>query len=224
MPVVPVLAHAINPLSTGGGSTASSSIIRTDVPRRLRIIAMVALWVAFFRPATPAASMPCPTLPAARCAVTAALSAAVPVSTGLDRFDAHGIADVDQRPAKPLAFLWPTTGHRVIEGYGERTNPRTGTVTVNPGITIGAEAGGAVCASAGGTVSRVSWLPGYGTIVIVQHRDRYRTVYGNLSTATVKRGQAVTAGQRLGSAAGPGVHFEVWRGRSRLNPLTVLPR
>ncbi len=187
---------------------------------------MVALWAVLCRPTMPAAWMSCPALQAARCAtaVASAVASAVPVSTVFGRRDARGMADADQKPAKPLSFLWPTPGHRVIEGYGERTNPRTGTVTVNPGITIGVEAGGAVCASAGGTVSRVSWLPGYGTIVIVQHRDRYRTVYGNLAGATVKRGQAVTAGQRLGSAAGPGVHFEVWRGKARLNPLTVLPR
>lgn len=188
---------------------------------------MAAIWAVFCRLSMPAAPIPCPPSLPARCAAIVAVPAAltaVPTMICFGPFGAHGAADVDQKPAKPLAFLWPTSGHRVIEGYGERTNPRTGTVTVNPGITIGAEAGGAVSASAGGTVSRVSWLPGYGTIVIVQHRDRYRTVYGNLSAATVKRGQAVAAGQRLGSAGRAGVHFEVWRGKARLNPLTVLPR
>lgn len=121
----------------------------------------------------------------------------------------------------PLKFTWPTVGRKIVQGYGERTNA-SGTVTVNPGIDIASKAGASVTASETGTVTAVSWLPGFGTIVIVQHRGGYRTVYGKLAAASVARGRSVKAGQMVGRAAGSVVHFQVWRGPTRLNPLTVL--
>jgi murein DD-endopeptidase MepM/ murein hydrolase activator NlpD len=126
------------------------------------------------------------------------------------------------RRSGPVSFTWPTSGRKIVEGYGERTNPATGTVTINPGINIAAASGSAVTASEDGVVSLVSWLPSYGTVVIVEHRDGYRTVYGNLAGASVSRGTSVGGGSRLGTVGGGSLHFEIWRGQTRLNPTTVL--
>lgn len=130
--------------------------------------------------------------------------------------------------SKPLNFAWPTSGRRIVEGYGERTNPRTGTVTVNPGINIAARSGSAVKAAERGTVSLISWLPSYGTILILQHRDGYRTVYGNLASTSVSKGASVKLGERIGNVAKTSgttfVHFEVWQDQTRLDPVTVLPK
>lgn len=130
--------------------------------------------------------------------------------------------------AKPLSFAWPTSGRRIVEGYGERTNPRTGTVTVNPGINIATRSGSAVKAAERGTVSLISWLPSYGTILILQHRDGYRTVYGNLASTSVSKGASVKLGERIGNVAKTSgtvfLHFEVWRDQTRLDPITVLPK
>jgi murein DD-endopeptidase MepM/ murein hydrolase activator NlpD len=113
-----------------------------------------------------------------------------------------------------------------VEAYGERSNPETGTVTINPGINIGAALGSAVTAAEDGTVSLVSWLPSYGTIVIVEHRGGYRTVYGNLAATAITRGTIVGAGDRIGTVGatlgGSFLHFEVWKGQTRLNPMSVL--
>ncbi len=126
----------------------------------------------------------------------------------------------------PLRFIWPTSGKKIVQGYGEWTNPSTGIVTMNPGINIAARKGAAVIASESGRVSLVSWLPGYGTIIIVQHREGYRTVYGNLASATVKQGGTVRSGEKLGvvgAALGKAfLHFEVWRDQTRLDPTTLL--
>ena len=128
------------------------------------------------------------------------------------------------RAASPVRFIWPTSGRKIVERYGERRNPRTGTVTINPGINIAAATGSAVVASEDGTVSLVSWLPSYGTIVIVEHQESYRTVYGSLARATVKRGARVRSGERVGTAGGGMVHFEVWKGETRMDPLKVLKK
>ena len=67
-------------------------------------------------------------------------------------------------------------------------------------------------------------VPGYNTVVIVNHGNYY-TVYGNIQGAAVKVGDAVKQGQNLGRLAAdedePGfstIHFEVWHNRDKMNP------
>jgi murein DD-endopeptidase MepM/ murein hydrolase activator NlpD len=130
-----------------------------------------------------------------------------------------------EQEKKPLELAWPVTGRKIVAPYGERRNPTTKTVTVHPGINIAARKGSDVRASAAGTISLVSWLPGYGTFVIVEHRDGYRTVYANLGSTTVAKGAKVRAGSRIGSIARSGsgfVHFQVWRDQTRLDPTRFL--
>ncbi len=125
-------------------------------------------------------------------------------------------------------FQWPVRGEIVRRfgpvGLGERNN----------GINIGAPAGAAVNAAAGGRVSYVGDLIGQGLTVLVVHRDGWRTVYGHLGSATVEDGADVRAGQQIGTVgltAGdgrPSIHFETRRMRGdepvAIDPLTVLPR
>ncbi len=130
------------------------------------------------------------------------------------------------RSSGPVNFTWPVASKNILHAYGERKNPQTNTVTLNPGVNISASSGSAVKAAEDGTVSLVSWLPSYGTVVIVEHNSGYRTVYANLSAATVSRGTDVLAGDKIGtvgqSVEGEFLHFEVWQGQQRLDPMTVL--
>lgn len=121
---------------------------------------------------------------------------------------------------------WPTTSKQLLHGYGAYRSPETGTTFENPGIDIKAPIGSSVVCVGSGEVSSVSWLPGFGSLVIVDHRNGFRTVYANLASVSVRQGTAVRAGTLLGSSGesvdGSFVHFEVWRGRDRANPLTYL--
>jgi murein DD-endopeptidase MepM/ murein hydrolase activator NlpD len=125
-----------------------------------------------------------------------------------------------------IELAWPVAGRTIVQGYGERVNPKTGTITLNPGINISAKSGSAVKVAADGIVSLVTWLPSFGTVVIVEHDGNYRTVYANLASALVSRGRRVTAGQKIGvvgeATDGEYLHFEVWRDRSRRDPMSVL--
>lgn len=144
-----------------------------------------------------------------------------PVDERVDRLSVE-----EGKRSRAGQFRWPSASRQIVEGYGRRTNPRTGTVTMNPGINIGAPAGSPAIAAADGTVTLVFWLPRYGTVVIVEHADGWRTVYGNLSSSSVSRGTRVNAGQNIGpvgsSIDGDILHFEIWRGNSRVNPAAVL--
>ncbi|MCX6140102.1 MAG: peptidoglycan DD-metalloendopeptidase family protein [Candidatus Kapabacteria bacterium] len=121
---------------------------------------------------------------------------------------------------------WPTPTTGLLHGYGTYKNPETGMVLENPGIDIKATIGTRVVSVARGEVSSVTWLPGYGSLVIVDHGNGFRTVYANLETVAVKSGSAVQSGTTVGSSGenidGKLVHFELWYGSERQNPLTYL--
>lgn len=121
---------------------------------------------------------------------------------------------------------WPTSSRAVAQGYGMYRNPQTGTTLENPGIDIRSSRGSGVNAVAQGRVSTVTWLPGYGSLVIVDHQNGFRTVYANLASVRVASGSAVQAGSGIGTCGtsmdGEVVHFEVWNGSARLNPLSYL--
>jgi septal ring factor EnvC (AmiA/AmiB activator) len=121
---------------------------------------------------------------------------------------------------------WPTPQRQLLHGYGSYVSPETNITFDNPGIDIRARVGTPVVAVADGDVSNVSWLPGFGSLVIVDHRNGFRSVYANLSGVSVTQGATVRAGSRIGNSGesvdGAFVHFELWRGRERQNPLTYL--
>ena len=123
-------------------------------------------------------------------------------------------------------FAWPVSGRQIVRGYGRVRNAETGTVTLNPGIDIASARGAVVRSAEGGRVSLVSWLPGYATIVIVEHPDGYRTVYGNLQSVSVSSGARVEPGEALGNVGdsheGAFLHFEVWKNQTRLDPAGVM--
>ena len=131
--------------------------------------------------------------------------------------------------ATTVAMDWPVRGD-ILRRFGP-----VGVSERNNGINIGAPAGSEVRAAAAGRVGYVGDdLAGQGLTVLVVHRDGWRSVYGHLGTATVRDGDDVRAGQRVGTVgttAGdgqPSVHFEIWRMRGdeprAVDPLTVLPR
>ena len=121
---------------------------------------------------------------------------------------------------------WPTPNRSMLHSYGTYTNPATGTSHENPGIDIKAAVGTGVTCVAKGQVSTVTWLPGFGSLVIVDHQNGFRTVYANLSSVSVQRGANVGQGTRIGSSGsnldGDLVHFEIWIDGKRINPTTYL--
>lgn len=121
---------------------------------------------------------------------------------------------------------WPVASRTILHGYGTYTNEASGTVFDNPGIDIACPVGSTVSCAGNGTVSSIQWLPGFGSVVIVDHGNGMRTVYANLAGVSVKQGAAVRTGSPIGTSGesvdGAFMHFEVWKGRERTNPATYL--
>lgn len=95
----------------------------------------------------------------------------------------------------------------------------------NPGIDAEVARGATAQAVYVGKVSGVYMIPGFSTVVIVNHGGYY-TVYGNLASVSVKVGDVVKQGSAVGRVAdsedSPGhgqIHFEVWKNRDKQDPL-----
>lgn len=123
---------------------------------------------------------------------------------------------------------WPIHEGKVVRPFGENKNERLNTVTLNYGIDIAVKGEQNVLSVAEGIVSAIDWIPGYGSIVIVTHRDDYRTVYGHVAKITVKEGEKVKGGSAIGkvneSLEGKILHFEIWNERNYQNPEIWLAR
>lgn len=117
---------------------------------------------------------------------------------------------------------WPISSRKIFRHYGKVKNKETNTYFDNPGIDISAKNGTIVKSVARGEVSLIHWLPGYGTLVIINHGNGLRTVYANLSSVWVKKGERIKKGTNIGktgeSVDGEFLHFELWQGSKRLNP------
>ncbi|MEM6379372.1 MAG: peptidoglycan DD-metalloendopeptidase family protein, partial [Bacteroidota bacterium] len=115
---------------------------------------------------------------------------------------------------------WPVSQGEITKSFGLNSHPKFKNVkTTNNGIDITTNQDAAVKAVFEGRVVGVQFIPGFKNTVIIKH-GRYYTVYSNLSSIYVKRNDQVKSQQNIGklSAGEPELHFEVWRGKDRLNP------
>jgi murein hydrolase activator len=114
---------------------------------------------------------------------------------------------------------WPVEG-KVLAGFGRRKHPRFDTYTVHNGLEIEAAPGTPVCAVHEGTVVFADRFRGYGLLVVIDHGGKHHSLYAQLGEAAVSQGQAVAAGDVVGTAGegggeGPGLYFEMrYQGRA----------
>jgi len=117
---------------------------------------------------------------------------------------------------------WPVQKGKIERGFGENKNKKTKTVTLNYGVDLKTKGNADVYAVAEGVVSAIEWIPGYGSVMIITHRNNYRTVYGHLTELNVLEGNKVKAGDIIGkvnsSLEGNILHFEIWNERNYQNP------
>ena len=116
---------------------------------------------------------------------------------------------------------WPVQG-KIINEFGENRNRKLNTIILNYGIDIKASKDLTVKAVAEGVVSVLDFIPGYGSVIIISHKDDYRTVYSHLSEIYVNEGDKVESGSLIAkvgeSMEGYVLHFEIWNSRDNQNP------
>ncbi|OFW14578.1 MAG: hypothetical protein A3F70_06520 [Acidobacteria bacterium RIFCSPLOWO2_12_FULL_67_14] len=120
---------------------------------------------------------------------------------------------------------WPAAGRLAVR-FGQASG-RAADAGARNGIEIAAPEGTPVRAIHPGTVSYADAFAGFGNLVIVDHGANAYTLYGYLSSMSVRRGAVVDAGTELGSVgaapAGPaGLYFEVRVDGRSVDPLQWL--
>jgi murein hydrolase activator len=117
---------------------------------------------------------------------------------------------------------WPVAHGTVQTPFGNHTHPILKTITQNTGIDIATPSGSDVYAVADGEVAVLSFIPGFGNVLILNHSNGFRTVYAHLSDVTVSESQRVTEGTIIAKSgdtvAGAILHFEIWKEREKQNP------
>jgi murein DD-endopeptidase MepM/ murein hydrolase activator NlpD len=123
----------------------------------------------------------------------------------------------------------PISGNfRQSSGFGNRTDPFSGSRAFHSGLDFAAPSGTTVLSAGKGVVSFVGTKSGYGKVVEVTHANGLITRYGHLSAFLSNEGQAVNTGTPIakvgstGRSTGPHLHFEVRRADSAINPKTFL--
>jgi len=117
---------------------------------------------------------------------------------------------------------WPVAAGTIASRYGMQIHPVLKTKRENTGIDIQVKSGTGVQTVADGEVSILTFIPGFGNILILSHGDGYRTVYAHLSEINVVESQKVKAGDMIArsgdSVEGSILHFEVWKGTVKQDP------
>jgi septal ring factor EnvC (AmiA/AmiB activator) len=140
-------------------------------------------------------------------------------------------APVAVKPNTPFASLkgslpWPLQG-KILARYGSSRN--LGTLKWQ-GIMVASATGSEVRASAPGTVIFADWLRGFGLLIILDHGDKYMSLYGNNETLLKEVGDSVQAGELIAQSGDQGVrplsalYFEIRRKGSPTNPLNWLSK
>ena len=126
----------------------------------------------------------------------------------------------DAPPASAAAvavhYRAPVAG-RVVDPFRPPSNPYA---AGNRGIDYAVEIGSPVRAAAGGVVVFAGQVGG-SVAVTVLHADRLSTTYTGLVELAVKAGDAVAAGQPLGTTSST-FHFGVRAGQAYLDPAVLL--
>jgi len=124
----------------------------------------------------------------------------------------------------------PLEFSRISSGFSKgRFHPVLQSWRAHKGIDYAAPTGSKVRATAEGKVAFAGRQGGYGNVIMLEHEDKYTTVYGHLSrfAKDVNAGDKVEQGQVIGYvgstglATGPHLHYEFRVGSEQRNPLRM---
>jgi septal ring factor EnvC (AmiA/AmiB activator) len=125
---------------------------------------------------------------------------------------------------------WPVKSGKISAKYGISKHPAFEHIKVtNNGVNIITNKGSHAMAIFGGNVVAVIVLPSGGKSAVLMQHGAYFTLYSNLITVKVKKGQEIKLGQKLGiikteENGKTEIHFELWKGNAKQNPALWLKK
>lgn len=147
--------------------------------------------------------------------------------------DTDGDADYftpDGRSMRKTFLRAPVDFRRISSRFTkERWHPVLGKKRPHRGVDYAAKTGTPVRSSGDGKIVHRGKKGGYGNTVIVQHGEKYTTLYAHLSKyngkaklgSKIKQGQVIGYVGSTGLATGPHLHYEFRVNGVHRNPLTV---
>ncbi len=119
---------------------------------------------------------------------------------------------------------WPVRGE-ITGDFGKVKHPEFSAEVFRKGIDIEAPVGEAIKAVEKGRIVFAERFSGYGKMVIIDHGERYFSIYAHLSEILKNKGDVVTRGETLGrvgdsdSFTGAGLYFEMRKDGKSIDPL-----
>ena len=169
------------------------------------------------------------TEPVARVEETRSTAAkAAPVSSNSMSVSAEDVALSGSFAGNKGRLPSPIDRGSIISSFGEHPHAEFQNIKIkNNGIDITSTPGAQAKVIFDGEISSIMFIANLNYVVIVRHGD-YLSVYSNLESVSVKKGDKVKIRQSLGTVAtGQGesksrLHFELWQGTIVQNPASWL--
>ena len=137
--------------------------------------------------------------------------------------------------AYALTFDLPLLDCTVVRDHVLDTiiyNESVGWYETHHGIDLVSQTSNDVLAAAEGTIEEIYTNDSEGTVIVIKHNDVYTSIYGSLnSDVTVKVGDKVNRGQKLGTTSDTGLneyktgahlHFQLFMDENEVNPADYL--
>ncbi len=153
----------------------------------------------------------------------------------IDLLGRYETANADLVRHTPSILPLPADQFVLTSPFGMRMSPFTRASDFHKGLDLSAPAGTSIYAAADGVISFAGRYPlresvpwwRFGNVVVINHADRFVTIYGHCDTVKVSPGQKVKQGEVIATVGSTGwstnshLHYEV---RSDLeNPGTYIP-
>lgn len=142
------------------------------------------------------------------------------LSAELDRWETLKFQTTRLPLVKPMS-----QGHATSSRFGLRKDPFRKRPAMHSGVDFRGNTGSPVHATAPGKVIKAGWSGGYGKMVEVRHDGGVTSRYAHLSIISVRTGQKVKSGDRIGQvgstgrSTGPHLHYETRVGGRAIDPV-----
>jgi septal ring factor EnvC (AmiA/AmiB activator) len=130
--------------------------------------------------------------------------------------------------AQTARIAYPVTGE-VVQRFGANKVTNFSDMVFSKGVEYKTPEGSQVKAVLGGRVAFAGVMPGFDTVVIIDHGERSYSLYGRLGKSHVKQGDLVQRKDVLGVTStadtkGRNFYFETRKNGSPVDPVSVLSR
>ena len=121
-------------------------------------------------------------------------------------------------------LVWPVEKGVVTQSFGSHRHPQFPNVTTNNnGVDITTEVNANARAVFAGEVMQIQQIKGANQAIYIRHGD-YITIYRNLATVSVKKGDKVTSKQNIGTIYKNPINgktvlkFYIYKNAKKMNP------